>query len=143
MKTWEELRDEVRGVSSDKETAISILKMIEVRLDAITRFDKELHTSLIVEGFYEVIKELLTALMAVDGQDTDSHEAKIAYLAQFYSEFDEYELHFLDDLRKIRNRISYKGFFVNKGYLERNELEIKHIIKKLKELVDKKIKNEA
>jgi len=37
----------------------------------------------------------------------------IEYLSEAYSEeFSRSEIYFLDDLRKIRNRINYDGFFV-------------------------------
>lgn len=140
MKDWEEVKDEVRKVAKDQETAQSLLKMMEVRSGSIKKLNPGEETSIIVDGYYEIIKEAITAVMAIDGYKTASHEALVIYLNKFYKEFDEYELNFIDELRKLRNKINYKGFFVNRNYLERNDLEIKHVIIKLKKLIEKKLK---
>ena len=73
-------------MKADKEMAKSILKMVDVRLEAL---DLELEktdqfASLVVEDYYEIIKEIITALMAVDGYKTLSHEVLIGYLNEFY-----------------------------------------------------------
>ncbi len=139
MKEWDEIKDKVKESIQDKEMAKSILKMIDIRIDAINLLKKEKHTSIIVEGYYEIIKEAITALMAIDGFKTTSHEALVSYLKKFYNEFGEYEIIFIDDLRKIRHKIAYKGFFIKQDYLNRNSLEIKNIISKLKEIIKKKL----
>lgn len=139
MKSWEEIKELVRGVAKDLETAQSLMGMMRVRLNSIKKFDPEEESSLIVENYYEIIKEAITAIMAIDGYKITSHEALVTYLNKFYKEFDEYEINFIDELRILRNKINYKGFFVNKDYLERNELEITNIIKKLREIIGKKL----
>ena len=138
MKTWEESQKDVNKVRSDKEMAKSLLKMMATRLKAVESLDKEF-TSIIVEGYYEIIKEGITALMAIDGYKTLSHEALIAYLKEFYKEFHEHEIRFIDQLRHLRNKIVYKGFFVQKDYLERNEKQMKEIVAKLKEVIQNKL----
>ena len=140
MKSWEEIEKDIREVARDLEMAESLLKMMSVRLNSIKKLNLEEETSLIVEGYYEVIKEAVTAIMAIDGKKTISHEALIIYLNKFYKEFDDYEISFVDELRKLRNKINYKGFFVNKNYLERNDLEIRNIIKKLMNIIKEKLK---
>ena len=140
MKSWEEIEKDIREVAKDLEMAESLLKMMSVRLNSIKKLNLEEETSLIVEGYYEVIKEAVTAIMAIDGKKTISHEALIIYLNKFYKEFDDYEISFVDELRKLRNKINYKGFFVNKNYLERNDLEIRNIIKKLMNIIKEKLK---
>jgi len=45
----------------------------------------------------------------------------------------EYEIQKIDELRKVRNEINYRGTIIKKDYLERNELEFRNIIKKLQE----------
>ncbi len=113
--------------------------MAAIRADALQSLDEKRYASIIVEGYYEVIKELLTALMCLDGYKTNSHEALIAYLHKFYAEFDDYEIDFMDTLRRIRNKIDYAGFSVNPNFLERNGLEISSIIKRLQDLVRTKL----
>ena len=83
-----------------------------------------------------MIKEGITALMAMDGYKTLSHEALVAYLKEFYKEFAEHETVFIDQLRQLRNKIVYKGFFVEKDYLDRNEKQIMEIVAKLRKLLE-------
>ena len=45
----------------------------------------------------------------------------------------------VDDLRIVRNKIEYDGFFVPPDYLPRNKAAIEAIISKLKQLVNKKL----
>ena len=74
MKYWKESQDEVRKVGSDREMARSLLKMIEIRMKALESLDRKEFSSLVVEGYYEIIKEAITALMAIDGYKTLSHD---------------------------------------------------------------------
>ena len=139
MKEWKESQSEVNKVKSDKEMAKSLLKMMEIRLKAIESLDKENFASIIVEGYYEIIKEGITALMSIDGYKTLSHEVLIGYIKEFYNEFSEYEIQFMGQLRRIRNKIVYKGFFVQKDYIDRNEKQLKEIIKILRKIIEQKL----
>lgn len=141
MKTWQEAQQEVNRIKPDKEMAKSLIKMMKKRLEASESLDSERFTSIVVEGYYEVIKEGITALMALDGCKTLSHEILVVYLKEFYKEFSEYEIRAIDQLRQLRNKIVYKGFFVQKDYLDRNERQIKGIITKLKATVQNKIES--
>jgi len=136
MREWEEVKEEIREVMTDSEMAKSLLKMMEIREKSIKRLEV---VPLIVESYYEVIKEGLTALMCLEGMKTVSHETLVIYLNKFYKEFDDYEINFIDELRKLRNKINYQGVFVGEDYLKRNELEIKNIINKLKKIIKGKL----
>jgi len=138
MKLWNESQDEVKIVKKDIEMAKSIMKMIEIRSKAVETLINEEFVSLKLEGYYEVIKEGITALMAVDGYRTLSHEVLIGYLKEFYNDFSESDIMLIDQIRQLRNKIAYKGFFIDKDYMERNEAKIKHIIKKLNEILKSK-----
>ncbi|MBI2971292.1 MAG: hypothetical protein HYY37_02635 [Candidatus Aenigmarchaeota archaeon] len=139
MKTWEELKQEVHTVTVDKEMAKSLLAMMEIRARAVESLDKAQFASIIVEGYYEIIKEGMTALMALDGYKTLSHEALVAYLMEFYKDFSEHEIRFTDQLRKMRNKIVYQGFFVQGDYLGRNEATIKTVVTKLRKIIKQKL----
>lgn len=82
---------------------------------------------------------MITAILCIDGYKTLSHKILIKYLEENYKEFSEFEISFIDKLRVIRNKISYDGFFVESDYLKRNETRIKSIIKKLKEITNKRL----
>ena len=136
MKNWEELKGEIRKVSEDKEMARSILKMVATRRDALKLFEgKAEFTSISVEDYYEVIKELITGLMAVEGYKTLSHEALVAYLSHNHKEFSQAEIVLIDELRKLRNEIVYRGFFVEPAFVDRNKAKINVITEKLLRLV--------
>ncbi len=140
MKTWKESQEEVRRVKPDKEMAKALLNMIEVRLKALELLRKKEFASLIVEGYYEVIKETITALMAANGYKTLSHEILVGYLKEFFPEFSESEILFVDELRQLRNKIAYKGFFVPPDFIGRNESRIKKLVSKLINILKKELK---
>lgn len=139
MKYWNESQNEVRKVRSDREMARSLLKMIEVRMKALESMDRKEFSSLIVESYYEIIKEAITALMAIDGYKTLSHEVLIGYLKEFFPQFVDNEIVLADDLRKLRNNVAYKGFFVPPDFVARNEVRIKAIVTKLVGLLKEKL----
>lgn len=139
MKEWEEIKDEIWEIKPDTELAKSILKMSDTRLDAINSLDKKKFTSIIAENYYEIVKELLTSLMSADGYKTLSHEALITYLKKFYKEFTEDEIVLIDQARQLRNKIVYRGFFVQENYLQMNEKQLTLIITKLKNILEKKL----
>jgi hypothetical protein len=141
MRTWGESQGDVRKVGPDKEMARAILKMVKVRLKAMT-LDREEFASLIVEDYYEILKEMITALMAIDGYKTLSHEVLIGYLKEFFPQFSEAEVLLADQLRQLRNKIAYKGFFVTPDYLERNETKIRKMILALERVLEERLGTE-
>ena len=93
MKTWEQLKDEIRRVSSDKEMARSILKMAKTRKDLAKLLENKRElSSILIETYYEIIKELISGIMAVDGYKTLSHEALVAYLERDYPKFSDSQI---------------------------------------------------
>lgn len=126
-------------ISPDKERARSILKMVTLIEERIKTQDRKVMSALIIADYYEIIKELITAILLIDGYKTLSHKDLIGYLRDKYKEFTANEISILDDLRIIRNRVSYEGFFVEPSYLDRNESLFKIVIKKLKEIIENKL----
>jgi len=125
-------------ITPNSEKARSILKMVLLIEERINIQGKSKMAALIVADYYEAIKELATALLLMDGYKTLSHRDLIEYLKK-YKEFTDFELTLLDDLRVLRNRIAYDGFFVDPSYLERNESTLRKIIAILKTIVNEKI----
>ncbi len=140
MKEWKDSQSEVSKVKRDSEMARSILKMVRVRIRANERLEGDDFASLKLESYYEIIKEIITALMALDGYKTLSHEVLIGYLREFHSELHD-DIYFIDNIRKLRHKISYKGFFINRDYLERDEWRIKEIIRKLEKMLVRKLED--
>ncbi len=140
MKSWEELKSLVWKKTPNKEKAKALLKLVHLRLEEVDLKDKIRFATIVVKDYYEIIDHLLEALMELDGYKTLSHEAKIAFLAEFYSkDFSKAEVLLIDRLRIMRNRIAYEGAFVRFDFLERNEKKIRKIIGKLIRLVKSKV----
>lgn len=103
---------------------------------AMTRYEfwnveiNEKYNALKVEAMYDVIKELILAHMLKNGFNCTNHLCLIAYLEKNFRNF-KFEIRKINELRMMRNAISYRAINVDKNYLKDNELEIKHIIKKL------------
>ncbi len=128
-------------ITPNREKAISLLKMAKERLAMLETVDFEKFPSLVLEGYYEVIKELAAAILAADGYKTQgegAHKKLVEYLRAHYSQFSEHEISTIDDLRVVRNKISYDGFFVDTEYFLRKKGLLLEIVSKLFGIVDKK-----
>ncbi len=126
-------------IQKDTERAKSLYFLADLRYQKITVFDEEKETSLVVEAYYEVAKELITAILFCDGYKTLSHMDLISYLKTNYREtFSFLEIELLDQFRKYRNKIVYYGLNMDSSYLKLNKKEITSIIDKLFELCRKK-----
>ncbi len=126
----------------DREKAKSILKMVETTLEMIATVDSRKYPSNVLKEYYEVIRELITVILLLDGfktQGEGAHKKLIEYIGKNYGEFKGHEISLMDDLRIVRNRIAYNGFFVTDEYLERKNKEILAIIEKLKVIIYKKL----
>lgn len=128
-------------IHPDKERARSLLKLAALRYEKIKTFDEEKEGSLIVEGCYEVAKELITAILFIDGYKTLSHKDLIEYVnLNLRGNFSDLDISLLDQLRKLRNNIVYYGVFIEPGYVKRNKESIRKIISKLFDVCKKKLK---
>lgn len=122
-------------VIPDKEKAKSVLRMAEVTSQLISTINAEKFPSNITKEYYEVIRELMTTILLIDGYKTTgegAHKALIEYLSEKYKQFTEHELSLIEELRIARNRIAYDGFFVTYDYVERHRKTIEAVISKLK-----------
>ncbi len=90
--------------------------------------------SLFLEGSYEIIKELATAILILDGWKALNHECLFAYLKEKKPDL-ELDFEYLLELKDIRNSIDYRGTQVNYSIWQQNELKIQLIIKGLREYV--------
>lgn len=133
--------EELIRVTPDKEKAQSILKMVETTLEMIKLIDKTKFPSNITKEYYEVIRELTSIILLLDGCKAigeKAHKRQIEYLEANYKEFSKAEITLIDDLRITRNKIAYEGFFVKESYIDRKLADILKIIGKLKRLINKK-----
>ena len=136
------MEDELIKVMPNKEKAKSILKMVETTLEMVKNIDINKFPSNLTKEYYDIIRELLSVILLLDGYKTygeGAHKKLIDYLNMNYKEFNRSEIYLIDDLRNTRNKINYDGFFVDKNYIERKIRTIKEIIEKLKIIIKKKL----
>ncbi|MFH1585216.1 MAG: hypothetical protein ABIB79_00430 [archaeon] len=126
-------------ISPNTEMAKNILNMISLLEERIKSQNPIKMTALIISDYYEISKELITAILLVDGYKTLSHKDLIEYIAQKYKEFSQFEISILHKLRVLRNRVAYEGFLIDHSYLDRNEIVFKSIIEKLKKFLKDKL----
>lgn len=131
----------IRRVAKDKGMIKNILDMTNLIQDRMKKDDKDKFMPLIISDYYEIIKELITALLLCDGYKTTSHLDLIKYLKKNYNEFTLGEILFLDRLRILRNRVVYEGLNTPSNYLYDNENIFLQIINKLRSLINLKLKN--
>lgn len=136
MLPWDETSDKVNKIRPDGEKAKALLKMIDLHEKRVKLSPLPEMTTLVVEEYYEIVKELVTAIMSCDGWKTTSHELLVGYLAKFYPEFSAAEVALIDQLRQMRNDIDYRGVMINPEYVERNEQAIIGVIQKLKSVTN-------
>ncbi len=105
--------------------------MADLRMGFWDRPIKDEFAALKVEAYYDIIKELIHAHLYKNGYNCSNHLCLISYLRERFPKFTR-ETAKIDELRKARNDINYKGLIIEKGYLEQNERRFKHIISELK-----------
>lgn len=129
-------------IKPDKEKAKSILKMVDATLEMTKSINSRKFPSLIMKEYYEAVRGLIAAILLVDGFKTEgegAHKKLIEYLNTNYEQFSQYEISTIDDLRIIRNRIAYEGFFVKEDYLERKRKVILKILSELMNILKEKL----
>ena len=127
----------IRNVSVDEEQIKSIVKRADDRLERARDTDiGKYNVSLVVEDYYEVIKELLVAYLLKNGLRAKNHQCLISY---FYKQSPDYEkeTQLILQMSFFRNRLNYYGEDVPKEFYIENKNEFENIIKLLKDLIDK------
>lgn len=132
-------RDYLMIVERDIDKIKSILKMSGYEIEILETIDINKKTaSKLAKDYYEIIKELLIALLLTEGKKSSNHECLISFFKEKYPKF-EFESTVIHELKNIRNRINYDDYFVEQGYINQNLLEFRHIIKLLKKLIKENV----
>lgn len=97
----------VNKASPDRELARALLQNVEEREKSTLKLEVKEFPLLVFENLYDCLRELLDALLAVEGYKSYSHEASIAYLRHF--KFPESKIAQLDRFRAKRNNSKYYG----------------------------------
>lgn len=128
-------------VTPDKEKVKSILELIKEREDFVSSIDHEKFSTNATENYYEIIKELASSLLLLDGLKIIgeyAHKDIIDHLIN-YKEFGESEVLFMNDLRIKRNNSAYDGKKVEPIYLINNKKRILELIEILKRTIKNKL----
>jgi len=123
----------------DKEKVKSILNLSNEREKFVYSIDHKKFSTNAAENYYEIIKELASALLLLNGLKSIgeyAHKDLIDYLIN-YKEFSEQEIIFINDLRIKRNNSSYEGKKIDPIYLINNKKKILEIIEKLKVTINR------
>jgi len=131
--------DEIFRITKDNERAKDLFVRAKDRFNIMRVLPRDKPYKFI-EEYYEVIKELLTALMYIEGYKTLSHKKLIEYFSENYRDLDIQQIKIIDTLRKFRNESMYYGKIISEIFLTNNEDEIKHIIQILIVLTEKKLR---
>lgn len=127
----------IGNVEIDSEKIDSLIKTAQLRLSYLKNSIIDGNTvSFIVEGYYEVIKELLTALLLSRGLRSKNHQCLIAYFYRSYPDY-EAEAHLISQMSYLRNRLDYYGEPIELEFYEKNKKEFENVIKLLARLIKK------
>ena len=138
IMNWNECQNNfIREIERDPAKIKSIIETAIQRHEFISKIEvtKE-NVSFIIEGYYEIIKELMIALLLNNGFRSKNHQCLISY---FYKHFKQYEAeaHLISQMSYLRNRLDYYGEQIDFAFYEKNKLKIEQIITILKSLVSK------
>ena len=139
MEQWDDSSDKVSRQRPDREKARGLLKVVELRELKLSSFELPAFATLLAEAYYEVVKELITGILTWDGWKTTSHELLIGYLAKFCPEYSRAEIVLIDQLRRMRNDIAYRGIMIPPEFLDRNQKNILSVISKLKKTLNQRL----
>ncbi len=121
----------VRKATPDLELAKSLIKMSDARLQFLQKQEIDSSSaSVIASEYYEAVREVCEAILAVRGFKVYSHEVITSFLSEILK--DDYSSATFDRYRKIRNGINYYGKQIAREEAEKASSEIRQLIKSLK-----------
>lgn len=129
-------------ISPDRERAKMILKRAEERIRYISNINVKEFFSIKAENYYEIIRELISALVLLKGFKTigeNAHKELIEILSKDKS-FSEEEIILIDDLRIKRNKLLYEAKPITLVYLNNNKDKLEKLISKLKRELKERLK---
>ena len=134
--SWDECKNKfIRNVEVDNEKINSMTKLALSRSDFIKSINiNQINVSFIVENYYEVIKELLIALLLKNGLKSQNHQCLITYFYKNYPEY-EFESNLILRLSYLRNRLEYYGESIDIEFYNKYKDDFNSIIKILEILV--------
>ena len=125
----------IRNAIPDNEKIKSIIEIAVKRKKFIElqEANKE-NISFIIEGYYEIIKELLVALLLKNGLKSKNHQCLISYFYKNYPDH-HFEADLISQMSYLRNKLNYYGESIDFSFYEKNKKEIISIIELLLEFI--------
>ena len=126
----------------DKEKARSIFRMALEREKSVSDLNLVMFATIATENYYEIIKELATTILLLNGIKATGENAhkEILDSLEKYANFNGEEILIVQDLRIKRNKSMYEGKQISPSYLENNKNALLKIIDKLKKIIRERMK---
>lgn len=99
--------EDIFKISKDIERAKDLFQIAKERLDIIKILPRDKPYK-ILEEYYEIVLELITAIMYADGYKTLSHVSAIGYISRCKI-LSENQVSIAETMRKLRHGIVYYG----------------------------------
>jgi len=127
------------SIQKDVERAISIKESLIQRRDFLKQGFNRKFSTIVAENYYEIIKEICTAIFLIKGVKFIGEYAHKELLAELsiFSEITGEDLSLADNLRMLRNGSMYYGKRVEESYLINNEKELTLLISKLDKILNR------
>jgi hypothetical protein len=122
------MSEEIFKISKDEKRASALREMASDRYKTISNLKEPYR---IIEEYYEIIKELITAFMYSNGWKTLSHKIMVEFANENIKSLSSREIQLIDELRVKRNNIVYYGEKINLDFLKSRESSIRKIIESL------------
>ena len=135
---WKECENNfVKEVERDIDRKNSIIEKAVIRLKRArnTKINEE-NVSLIVEDYYEVIKEMLVAYLLNNGLSSKNHQCLISYFYKKNPNFEK-EAYLIAQMSFFRNRLNYYGESIPLDFYKKNKEDFESIIKIIRSLIEK------
>jgi len=133
---WKKCEDVfIRKVELDNNRIHSIISKAKSRKKFIEQFEvTEDNVSFVIEGYYEIIKELLVAYLLKNGLRSKNHQCLITY---FYRKNpnQEGEIKLIAQMSYYLNRLNYYGESIPTIFYHKHKDEILRIIKLIESLL--------
>src|SRR3989338_11540290 len=128
----------------DKEKIKAILGIAESDIESANSIKKNIpklsnQWNSVYKLYYDAIHELTESFLRFEKVKIDNHQCLFAYLCEKHQELD-FNWDFFEKIRTGRNGINYYGIPVNSNDWKKVEIQFKLYIRKLKEEIKRRIK---
>jgi len=130
--------EKIKPIEKIEDRSLEIINLVKHKQEFWKKVmnTAENYPTILIEAHYELIKELLTALLNKDGFKSETHDCLFYFAEEKYKDL-ELDFNFLHDLRTTRNEIDYRGTKVPKDAWKelklKIDLTINHLLNYLKE----------